>query len=277
MKILNNKLGMSLVETMIVVGIMGIVMAATGSAIIGLSKSVGRIEARQDLANLVTDIQIQMSSDIGCEKSLNIAGSPQSFTNAAKKPSIKSDKTLQTQPGLPIKLTLTNNEVMENNKELDGYKLKVKNIFAYDAQDRGTDSSGNQLWQVNFVGQFESKGSMMGLYSFSRNLGSVIVAVNGSNQIIDCTNSPSSSSSGPTIADICLAFNGTYDSQTDKCTGLNSDGNSSGGNDCIWNSNTYRHGQIWSSRSGCAGNWGNPLTKKYQCFDGNVTQISGCS
>jgi len=178
----NNK-GFSLIELIVVAGLMGVLIATGGSVIINLQKSMNGIHAQQELAALSSEIQGRMIAETVCTQAITLASNQLQSFNASQAASDSS----KTQNGFPFVLSLGNGELIGSGQSLTSYSFKVESFELFDAQVINTNPQ-DQTYMANLIGRFKYQKSVSGPSEFQRRLGTLFVKVDNSNQIVSCSN-----------------------------------------------------------------------------------------
>ncbi|MCB0379543.1 MAG: type II secretion system protein [Bdellovibrionales bacterium] len=211
MKIVKSILGMSLIEMLIVLGVMGVITAGAGAVILQMQKATNTIEAKQDLNALVFDVQTRISSNSGCKEALGIDG----LNDPGYDDAVASRDSNGSGKGLPVPFLLTNGELMQvgSATKLSNYKLNANNIFLYDAENAYLQR-GIQYKRVNIIGEFEAQRVISGTSQFRRSLGSLFIGVDAG-KITDCVST--NTSDDESMSQLCEKMGMKYDEQAGKC------------------------------------------------------------
>ncbi len=179
--LISNKSGFSLVELVIVSGLLGILIAASGSIILNLQKTMNGLNAQQELTSLSSEVQGRMIAEKLCTPSIVPANKFQNFSLTQA-----SALSSSANAGMPFSFLLANGESIQANQTLLGYPFLVESFELYDAQI--VDSSPlEQTYMANVVGRFKYNRSVNGPSEFQRNFGTLFIKVNNSNQITNCS------------------------------------------------------------------------------------------
>ncbi|MCB0377588.1 MAG: type II secretion system protein [Bdellovibrionales bacterium] len=212
--------GMSLVEMLVVLGVMGVITAGTAAVIGNMMRTSNTIEAKQDLNALIFDVQNRIASHQGCQDALGIqAGKKATFPKYNNKSASQKSTTKSTRPGLEIPFTLTNGETIQLNPngkkstKLKGYALKADHVYLYDAENAYT-LNGKAVRRVNIVGEFTAQKSVTGPGSYRRALASMFIVVDN-NRIEDCFSVNATDDSS--MATFCKLLGGAYNKNKGEC------------------------------------------------------------
>ncbi len=204
-----NQVGMSLVEVLVSLGILGVVTASLTAAITNMMAAQKTIEARQNVASLVTEVQALVSNGSTC---LSLFGNgTQTFDyNLAR-----------STAGDPVTLTLNGENLMSGSSS-NRFDLRISRVYLANGTLAGIDTSARSVYKAQVVGEFQPNASVVrmgGLTDFRpRTMTTGFFTVNGSNQIIGCADlSPVEQSMA---ADFCNGLGGVYNSSTKKCDSL---------------------------------------------------------
>ena len=174
-----NQNGFSLVEVLVVTGIMSVVLFAMGQTYISFSKQLNKIEVRQDLVAFGTQLQTVIASKTLCENSLGLAAGNVTFNPTQAR---------QTDPvnGLPVSMMILNDRV-QANAQLNEYPLNVNFLTICHAAVAGTDSAGLTMYKVNLNAGMSSRRATLGGENLRPiNAGSFIIKVDSGLRIRNC-------------------------------------------------------------------------------------------
>jgi len=200
--------GMSLIEILVAVAILGVISAALSSTITSMLMAQKSIEARQNVSTLINDVQTLTSNGSTC-MSLFGAGL------------VTFDYNLSRSTGSPVQIRL-NNESLSANTTSTSYDLQISRLVLTNGTLAGLDALGRNVYKAQLVGEFKPPAGLVkmgGLSDFKpRSLSIGFFTVNGSNQIVSCSDKSPLDQTGTT--ELCQTLGGTYDPTSKKCGSL---------------------------------------------------------
>lgn len=210
---LKDSRGMSLVQVLVAVALLGIVTAGFATMFSGLANQQRLVQSRTDLISLTHEVQTMFSNTAACESSL-IPGTPLDPARAAVAFPPPVGTAFQNN-GAPFRMRI-NQETLEDGASLRSYALNVNRVQLVNGGTVGVDIAGRTIYKATVIGQFSPRGiNGQGLSDFAtRSLVTGYFTVNGG-MIISCSlESPQDLAK---IAENCVALGGTYDSVAKKC------------------------------------------------------------
>lgn len=207
-KMKTNQSGMSLIEVLVSLTIVGVVTAALTSSIVSVMTAQKTIEARQNIISIVNDIQALTSNGSTC---LNMMGAgTQVFDYNASRSAL----------GYPVTVRL-NNESLSAGAESRAYSVRVSRLYLTNGTAVGMDGTLS-VFKARLMGEFQPLASATqfgGLSDFApRSIASTFITVNSANRIISCLNqSPIESG---VIRNYCEEMGGEYNETTRRCENL---------------------------------------------------------
>lgn len=238
---------------------MGVLIAAGGSIIINLQKSMNSIHAQQELAALTSEIQGRMIAKQVCTSSITLASNQLQNFN----PTLASSSSSNKQNGMPLVFQLGNGELVRSGQNLTAYPFLIEGFELFDAQIV-VNNPQEQTYLANVIGRFKYKNPTNGPSEFERRLGTLFLSVNSSNQVISCSATNSNSSGGDCLA--CQQTNNQYITTLNK--------NSSCRPHPLIHQITVREGTIFNKVS-CNNGQGETYSKL--CLNGDWVSIGTCS
>lgn len=201
-KYLNRK-GFSLVELIIVAGLMGVLIAGFTTVIFNMQKAQNTVIVKQDMSSLIYELQSVIATKDSCS---NAVGVDQIF-----------DLSLAQGAGLDVSLRLLNGEILKTGGTLQRFEVNPVKIFISNAAANGVDGMGNKLFQTSLQGVFKSKRRVEGnaVFDKPRNIGSLNLVVDSSQRIIGCYGI-----GGINPQAICNSLGGQWDLVTSTCQEL---------------------------------------------------------
>lgn len=216
MKALLNSKGTSLVQIMISIALMGIVSLGFATMMKQMSASQQMIQAKQDLANVVDEVQMMFSSSATC-----FSGIPSGATFDVTQASVRFPSPPGQPPfsfnGQPFVYRLNGSQSLQANSDLRGSSLIINNIQIVNADLMGTDSSGHSVYKAKLIGQFAVQSERNPIDLNTRILTSGYFVVNPSNRrITGC--SDFNTVDLHHVSSTCAALGGVYNATTKKCS-----------------------------------------------------------
>ncbi len=184
---IHNSLGFSLLGTIISVGIMGLVVAASVQTVNMMMSSINQLEAKQDLLELKTLFQFNTFSNSLCGDGVQNGGALQDFRLAQA-----SVKSSAAQPGQDFIFELSNGTIIKKGENIGNFD--VEDFTLHDATHVSSLPAGAERYLVSARGVFNPIKKQAGVQKFTRNLGTFFIDVSASNQITGCSGNASSNS-----------------------------------------------------------------------------------
>lgn len=205
---IHNSYGFSLVEVLIVVGLVGIISVSVLTMMDNIISSVNGIEVKQDINSLQMQMQSQMALPSSCKKALVDSVNPSFNRNLA------SVSSIQNSPGQAFRWMLDSGESLFSGANNPNRKIKINNLYFLDSTNEGTIGA-NTLHKVNLFGEFEATSKVIGPKILKRHLGTIFLEVDSSNKIVECYNTGVMADSS--IAKVCQMIGVGFDSVSKKC------------------------------------------------------------
>lgn len=215
--------GFSLVEVVVAIGVMGLAMAAFSSLYVTQARNIKRLEIKQDLGVLATEVQSTILSGQSCKNAI-ADGLPglQSFNLAsAEQPSLVDNKpNPDSNAGQEISFALPNGNLLKaqistaTDYEIPGYPFGVESLKFYDAIQVGT-SSGNPIYKVGLYGVFGATALGYKMSFGPKHLGTMnLVVDSGSQEILGCFTAGADQAGAESM---CKAMGGSFDLVASQC------------------------------------------------------------
>lgn len=197
--------GFSLVEIMIVAGILSLIVAGSATFFLQMMKNQNRLDARMDYLTFKEYVRTVLSNTTTCSSSL---GSQEFLKSAA-----------ETADGDLVSLQLPNYPLINETDatKFEEFKLIVQGVTLRNAQLVGTNSLGYDVYRTDMVGNFfTTRPTAEGTGELGEKiLGSVLVAINAG-QIETCVTANDLDLAAQELN--CIAVGGVWDPVEKKCT-----------------------------------------------------------
>ena len=251
-----NQRGFSLIEIIVAVAILGVVSLGFSTMISQMLGAQKNVQARQDLASLVNEVQTLFAVSTACETAL-IPGTNFDF-NLAKAPyPAPTGAPPFSFNGLPFRFKV-NSDTLADATNLQGYELIANRVQLVNALSVGTTATGSSIYKAQMIGQFSPKASSSGgLKDFNTKvLVTGYLTVSSAGIITSCSSDnfqeiskatsictglggtmsttgkcefPTTTLSSQALSSICSAFNGKFDGTHCTLAASTGSGGSSGG------------------------------------------------
>lgn len=247
-----NRSGISVIEVLMAMGLMGVVVAISATVMTNNTAMFNSLEFKQDVYGIVYDLQSRLMDPTLCKAAMGLDANPIKLTAAAKKSSLDASAV-----GMPVAFTLANGEEIKSKEVLKNYAVEIQRLEFF---DESTISSSTK--SVSLVGYFAPKKKAIGAQLVRRQIATLNVTTNASNQITGCSGTGSSGATAGRVY-TCTKQNGnccnnvTYLGATFK-----DPGEEIGPGKLI---GCFQAGQVCDSSGGINGSSGGGCSDVYHC------------
>ncbi len=140
--------GMSLVELMVVLGVMSVVTVGLATLVFEISRTQSHLEAIININDLIAETKLALGESASCDKSfgIGVAGaSAQTFDPVLAARNEVGD-------GLPVRITLPNNTVLAEGLPLPNYRVRLRKFYL---ENGPTAQAGDGIYNVRLTATFE--------------------------------------------------------------------------------------------------------------------------